>query len=76
MRVRTPESRATHSISYNTKRKELTVTMAYGPPKNHYEVYVYYNVPLDVFQEFNKASSKGGFFNNNIRDQYSFSQKE
>ena len=32
--------------------------------------YDYYNVPNHIYEMFLAASSKGGFFNDNIRDRY------
>ncbi len=68
-------SMAVESIQYDDQTKILTITMAYGPPKNHNEVLRYANVPLAVFNAFLSASSKGQFFNAVIRNDFHLMEK-
>ncbi|WP_375414672.1 KTSC domain-containing protein [uncultured Bradyrhizobium sp.] len=53
------------SYSYSAKKSELTITFVSG------RRYVYADVPQDVFDAFRAATSKGSFFNSEIRDCYS-----
>ena len=53
-----------HRFSYSAKNRELTITFVSG------RRYVYTDVPQDVFDAFKAATSKGVFFNNEIRDCY------
>lgn len=66
----TPSSWATSHISYDNRKKILTIIMANNPPKNHGETLEYADVPYEVYKDFVKADSKGRFFNLNIRDSY------
>lgn len=66
----TPGSSATYKISHDPKTKVLTVVMAFGPPKNYGETLKYANVPVEVFNDFTKAESKGQFFNYHVRNKY------
>jgi hypothetical protein len=52
------------NYSYSAKNSELTITFVSG------RRYVYTDVPQDVFDAFKAATSKGSFFNNEIRDCY------
>jgi hypothetical protein len=52
------------SFSYSAKNKELSITFVSG------RRYVYTDVPQNVFDTFKAATSKGTFFNNEIRDCY------
>jgi hypothetical protein len=52
------------SFSYSAKNRELSITFVSG------RRYVYTDVPKDVFDAFKAATSKGTFFNNEIRDCY------
>ena len=52
------------SYSYSAKNSELTITFVSG------RRYVYTDVPQDVFDAFKTATSKGSFFNQEIRDCY------
>ncbi len=51
-------------FSYSAGNKELTITFVSG------RRYVYTDVPQNVFEAFKAASSKGAFFNSDIRDCY------
>lgn len=52
------------SIDYEPAHARLTVTFTTG------RVYQYFMVPADVAAAFRAASSKGNFFNTQIRDRY------
>ncbi len=59
-------STAIRSIFYDPDRQRLWVTFITG------RRYVYESVPPDVFAAFTQASSRGIFFNTEIRDRYSY----
>jgi len=64
-------SSAIAEIGYDENSMILEVTFNRGSmPKN--VVYQYSNVPKSVFDEIMKADSKGTFFRQNIRDQYTY----
>jgi lysyl-tRNA synthetase class 2 len=49
---------------YEPDTRELTVTFVTG------RVYLYKDVPADMYAEFCDAPSRGAFFNQHIRDVY------
>ena len=51
---------------YAPETRELTIEFVTG------RRYVYFSVPADEVQAFRSASSKGSYFNRNIRDCYEF----
>lgn len=53
-------------FSYTPERRELHVDFQTG------RSYIYFDVPLDEVIAFGAASSKGRYFNANIRDCYRF----
>jgi len=59
-------STAIADIDYDADREKLTVTFVTG------RVYEYDDVPPDAADAFQHASSKGAFFNRQIRDRYQF----
>jgi hypothetical protein len=59
-------SSAIGNIDYNLQRREMTVTFTTG------RRYVYQNVPSAVVMAFRSATSRGAYFNDEIRDRYSF----
>jgi len=59
-------STAIRFISYDEDAERLSVTFITG------RRYVYEQVPKDVFEAFLSASSRGGFFNSEIRDRYDY----
>lgn len=61
-----PDSSWIEKITYEPMAEVLRVH------KGNDSVYVYYNVPLFVFEDFKSAPSPGEYFNNYIRGQYSF----
>ena len=59
-------STAIRSLFYDPAKRELWVTFVTG------RRYVYSDVRSDVFDAFKTASSRGAFFNREIRDRYAF----
>jgi hypothetical protein len=59
-------STAIRNLFYVPAKCELWLTFASG------RRYVYADVPPDVFDAFKTASSRGAFFNREIRDRYAF----
>jgi hypothetical protein len=57
-------STAIRNIFYDPAKQELRVTFVTG------RRYVYTGVPADVYSAFKTASSRGAFFNLEIRDRY------
>jgi hypothetical protein len=51
---------------YDPRERALHITFTSG------KTYIYLDVPPKVYDAFLKADSKGEFFNEEIRDQYSF----
>jgi len=58
------DSSSLKSVGYDASAQTLEVEFHHGA------VYVYLDVPQDVFEELKAAESKGLFFNSNIRDRY------
>ena len=42
---------------------------------NHGGIYLYHDLPLAVYKDFQSAPSKGQFFVGQIRDKYSFDKE-
>jgi hypothetical protein len=59
-------STAIRFIAYDEETERLSVTFVTG------RRYVYERVPKDVFEDFLGASSRGAFFNTEIRDRYDY----
>ena len=59
-------STAIRSLFYDPAKRELWVTFVTG------RRYVYSDVTSEVFDAFKTASSRGAFFNREIRDRYAF----
>jgi hypothetical protein len=59
-------SSAIRNLFYVPAKRELWVTFVSG------RRYVYAEVPLDVFDAFKTAPSRGTFFNHEIRDRYAY----
>jgi KTSC domain-containing protein len=53
---------------YDPARRELAITFVSG------KVYVYRDVPEAIVEELTAASSRGQFFNKNIRDCYAYAE--
>jgi len=60
------DSSFVEAIAYNDDG--LYVTLSHGS-------YLYNGVPEQVFEDFKNASSKGQFFNLNVKDIYTFSNR-
>lgn len=61
-------SKTIRSYGYDRDRSVLEIEFTTG------RVYRYYDVPLEEFWRFLKATSKGKFFNSSIRDTYAFAE--
>jgi hypothetical protein len=59
-------STAIRNLFYDPAKRELWLTFVSG------RRYVYTDVPSEVFDAFKTASSRGAFFNREIRDRYTF----
>jgi len=59
-------STAIRTHYYRPERRELEVTFITG------RRYLYFDVPPDVVDAFRAASSKGAFFNTQIRPHYDY----
>lgn len=64
-------SNTVQCVGYDSVRKELHVVFHASHEKN----YVYKNVSKDVYDDFLKADSKGGYFHSNIKNNYSHTVK-
>lgn len=62
----------TSSIIKNVAYAPDTFELAVALSNNR--TYIYENVPPNVVTEFSNAQSAGKFFNQNIRDQYEYSE--
>jgi len=59
-------STAIRNLFYDPAKRELWVTFVSG------RRYLYAEVPLEIFDAFNTAESRGAFFNREIRDRYAY----
>lgn len=57
-------SRAIEAIGYDPARMRMKIRFVHG------ETYDFCSVPAHVFNEFLAATSKGGYYNDHIRDRY------
>ena len=62
------ESSFVEAVGYDSDTNDLYVTLSHGS-------YVYHGVPESVFHNFLEASSKGRFFNRNVKDVYIFTPR-
>jgi lysyl-tRNA synthetase class 2 len=60
------ESTCVADIEYNPETQDMTVTFVKRG------TYVYHDVPLDTYTDFELAASQGTYFNLYIREQFSF----
>jgi hypothetical protein len=58
------ESSSLASVGYDANSRSLEVQFVHGA------IYVYSDVPLEVFEGLMAAESKGRYLNSNIRDVY------
>jgi len=63
------QSTAIKSFDYDEDKKILKVEF------NHGGIYLYHDLPLAVYKDFQSAPSKGQFFVGQIRDKYSFDKE-
>ncbi|GBE75351.1 lysyl-tRNA synthetase [Microcystis aeruginosa NIES-87] len=63
------QSTAIKSFDYDEDKKILKVEF------NHGGIYLYHDLPLAVYKDFQAAPSKGQFFVGQIRDKYSFDKE-
>ena len=56
------------SASYDTETHDLTITF------NNGGIYVYNNVPWEMFTKFRMSESQGKFFNVNIAKNYKYTK--
>ncbi|MDJ0539995.1 MAG: lysine--tRNA ligase [Microcystis sp. M53603_WE2] len=63
------QSTAIKSFDYDQDKKILKVEF------NHGGIYLYHDLPLAVYKDFQSAPSKGQFFVGQIRDKYSFDKE-
>ena len=57
-------SRAISFVDYTPTTSEMSITFTHG------RIYVYSDVPLELYNRFLEAHSKGEFYNKFIRDIY------
>jgi len=70
MRRQHVASSAISSVGYDERSSVLEVQFESGA------VYDYFDVPPQVYQDLLKASSKGSFVSQRIRDQYPFVRRD
>ncbi|MCV3239781.1 KTSC domain-containing protein [Mesorhizobium sp. ZC-5] len=58
-------SSAISFVEYHDISRTMEITFKSG------RIYNYYDVPREVYEDFLASSSKGGFFNDHIKDNYS-----
>lgn len=63
------QSTVIKSFDYDEEKKILKVEF------NHGGIYLYHDLPLAVYKDFQSAPSKGQFFVGQIRDKYSFDKE-
>ena len=55
-----------NSVEYDTKTSNMTIGFVSGL------VYVYFNVPEEIYHAFKNYREKGVYFNQHIRNKYRF----
>lgn len=63
---RSVNSELINRVAYDSSNSELSIDL------RNRGIYVYHNVPQSVFNGLMSAPSHGRFFNENIRDSFSF----
>lgn len=58
------------SFEFNPDKHILTIKFVSGM------IYFYFNVPFSVYEAMKHAKSKGIYFNQHIRDNYSFKKQD
>lgn len=64
MRLETVRSSAIHAIGYDPERRTLEIIFTGGG------IYLFYNVPPEVFRGFLATESKGNYFQERIRGRF------
>ena len=64
MMLTTVNSNAIHAIGYDPKTRQLEVIFTGGG------IYLFENVPHDVFLQFLRSPSKGGFFRRRVQGRF------
>lgn len=62
------DSSFVEAIAYDDENNELYVTLTHGS-------YVYQGVPKRIYEGMLDASSKGSYFNRNVKDTYVFTAR-
>ncbi len=66
MRIEVVHSSAIAAVQYHAAQQQLDIELTNG------RAYRYLDVPPEVYQAFMAADSKGGFYNDEIRDAYEY----
>ena len=64
-------STAIRRVRYNPDTEVLTIEMQFGS-QGHGSILRYGGVPKYIYDELVESSSKGGYFNENIRDVFTY----
>ena len=67
--ISTPDSNALDGFGYDQARRQLEVRFKHG------KTYVYLNVPPAVFEQMQKAESKGRFVTEHVKGAFEFQDK-
>lgn len=67
-----PDSSIIAGATYDSDSRQMVVTIKRG--RDMTVSYTYTGIPADVWEQFDAAPSKGGFFNSHIRPLYSGKQ--
>lgn len=72
--VHNKNSSCIDTVSYDAKHQTLTITFVKSDSNvsGFQGIYKYYGVPLTVLREMAMSASAGRFFNQSIKDKYSF----
>jgi hypothetical protein len=63
------DSTLIHSVGYDIATSILEIEFT-----NTHRVYQYFDVPLSIYSELMAAESMGSYFNDHIRDLYSYQE--
>lgn len=65
------DSSAIRRVRYNSDTEVLTIEMQFGT-QGHGSILNYGGVPKYIYEELINSNSKGGYFNENIRDVFTY----